>query len=78
MNISGTILINPYTNKTNGFVERFFSSGDILPKIPFLLKNENNLVTGISYIEPITFIADKNFYINSIDKVYNPETNTFI
>ena len=78
MNISGTLLINPYTNKVNGFVERFFSSGDLLPKIPFLLRDENNSVTGISYIYPVTYIGDKTFYIESLNKTYNPETNTFI
>lgn len=78
MNISGTLLINPHTYKVNGFVERIFNSGDILPKVPFLKRNENNLVTGLDYVEPITYIGNKDFYINSIGKTYNPETNSFI
>jgi hypothetical protein len=76
MNNDSTIFINPKTNKIAGHENRIYNSGEPLRKIPNFIKDENNKIIGVEYIDPIFIVTGYNPEFKY--KTYNPETNSFI
>jgi len=75
---NGTLLINPITNRVNGFIHRVLESGENGTLVPHFLMDSDNNITGISYLNPIKFITGYQYYSELRYKTYNPQTNTFI
>lgn len=75
---TGTILINPITNKVDGFMHRILNPGESGTPVPYRLTGEDGAVTGIIYLNPITLITGYQYYSELHYKTYDPKTNSFV
>ena len=78
MYTTGTLLINPATNKVNGFIHRILAPEESGTQSPFLLTNSEGTVTGITHLNPIKVITGYQYYSELLYKTYDPETNSFV